>query len=348
MKTKAIASLRIGLEAFNSFSNHARQTRVLLTLQHAAEMLLKAGLVQRGIDVFDKKSGKSRGFSACLNLSLEHLQTTDEERGAFRSIDAQRDGEQHWLIILSEEVLFLQVRAFITAFDDVLHRIFRERVADLIPARVLPVSTLPVPPDVVTLFDREYECIKELLKPGKRKRDEAKGRIRQLLSVEAHVADVDLSEKDVRRVEAGVRNGSTLGQVFPRLASLAATVTGTGPEVRVVITRRDGAPVHVAKGDDVASTFAYREVDLQNRFKYSPTELAGHANLKMHLAAALRKHIDLNADPECFHEFEFGSQRLKRYSDRALQLLREAAAANDVEAIYKAGLVAGRARAKRA
>ena len=338
LKSKALASLRTGLDAFNSFSDDARQTKVLLSLQHAAEMLLKAGLVQRGVGVFDKKSGKSKGFSACLNLATQHLAASEEERGAFRSLDAQRDGEQHWLIVLSEQVMFLQVRAFITAFDDLLHRIFGERLADLMPARVLPVSTSPLTADIVTLFDSEFECIKDLLKPGKRKRDEALGRIRQLLAVEGHVADVDLSEKDVARVEAGIRKGGTLAQVFPRLASLGATVTGMGPEVRVVITKRDGAAVHFVKGDDATNAFAYREVDLQNRFKYSAYELADHAGVARHKAPSLRKHIGLDNDPELFHEFVFHSQRIRRYSDKAVEALRASAAEIDIDAIYKAAL----------
>lgn len=338
LKSKALASLRTGLDAFNSFSDDARQTKILLSLQHAAEMLLKAGLVQRGVGVFDKKSGKSKGFSACLNLAAEHLKASEEERGAFRSLDAQRDGEQHWLIVLSEQVMFLQVRAFITAFDDVLHRVFGERLADLMPARVLPVSTSPLTSDIVSLFDREFKCIEDLLKPGKRKRDEALGRIRQLLAVEGHVADVDLSEKDVSRVEAGIRKGRTLAQVFPRLASLGATVTGTGPEVRVIITKRDGAPVHLVRGDDETNAFAYREVDLQSRFKYSAYELADHAGVARHKAASLRKHIELDSDAELFHEFVFHSQKIRRYSDKAIETLRAAAAKLDVDAIYRASL----------
>ncbi len=324
LKAKAIDSLRVALDAFNSFSEDTRQTKVLLHLQHAGEMLLKAGLVQKNVNVFDKQTGKSKGFKTCLNLSGEHLHATTEEQGAFRSVDGQRDVEQHWLIVISEDVLYLQTRLFLTAFDDLLHRIFGERLADHLPARVMPVSTTPLPADLVTLFDREYACIKDLLKPGNRKRGEALGRIRELLTMEGHVADFELNERDVSRVEKGIKKGKQFAAIFPRLANLGANVSGSGPEIRVTISKRDGIPVKVVKGDEATSAFAVREVDLQNRFKYSSSALAEKVGLTGPRCVALREHLKIDADIECAHVFRFGSQELKRFSDKALERLQQA------------------------
>src|SRR5262245_38134064 len=39
-------------------------------------------------------------------------------------------------------MLFLHARGLVTAFDEILHREFRERLADHLPTRVLPVSTM--------------------------------------------------------------------------------------------------------------------------------------------------------------------------------------------------------------
>ena len=79
-------------------------------------------------------------------------------------------------------------RALITAFDDLLARVFGERVADFFPSRVLPISTLPVPRDTIHLFDSNYRQIQALLVPGKRQRDNALGLIRTLLAMASHVA----------------------------------------------------------------------------------------------------------------------------------------------------------------
>lgn len=68
LKEKAIASLKIAMATFNSYEEEGRITSVLLHLQHACEMLLKAVLVQNRAAVFDKGTGKSIGFEKCLRL----------------------------------------------------------------------------------------------------------------------------------------------------------------------------------------------------------------------------------------------------------------------------------------
>jgi hypothetical protein len=56
LKDKAIASMRRAVTEFNTLDDEGRQTSVLLGLHHACEMLLKAGLRERGAEVFDKRS----------------------------------------------------------------------------------------------------------------------------------------------------------------------------------------------------------------------------------------------------------------------------------------------------
>lgn len=68
LRRKALSSLTVATTAFNSPHDEGRVTQVLLSLQHAFEMLLKAALVQQGVAVFDKKLGRSLGFEACINL----------------------------------------------------------------------------------------------------------------------------------------------------------------------------------------------------------------------------------------------------------------------------------------
>jgi hypothetical protein len=111
LKAKAISSLKIGLEAFNGFSEDGRTTKTLLHLQHACEMLLKACLVQRQVNIQDPQKGHSVGFKKCLNLAREHCGFNETQAGVFRAVDSLRDGEQHWLIMVPEDVLFLHARA---------------------------------------------------------------------------------------------------------------------------------------------------------------------------------------------------------------------------------------------
>jgi hypothetical protein len=69
LKAKALCSLRRAVTAFNSCDDDGRTTCVLLHMQHAAEMLLKAIFVQKGVRVFDPNKRTSIGFEKCVNLA---------------------------------------------------------------------------------------------------------------------------------------------------------------------------------------------------------------------------------------------------------------------------------------
>lgn len=68
LSNKAIYSMRMAMSQFNSYADEGRVCSILLHLQHACEMLLKAVLVQKRARVFDEKSGRSIGFERALNL----------------------------------------------------------------------------------------------------------------------------------------------------------------------------------------------------------------------------------------------------------------------------------------
>ena len=59
------------------------------------------------------------------------------------------------------------------------------------------------------LMDREFTMNQELLKPNRRRRSEARGKMRTLLTMEAYSdEDVEVSEKDANGVESGIRRGA--------------------------------------------------------------------------------------------------------------------------------------------
>jgi hypothetical protein len=293
-----------------------------------------------GARVFDKKSGRSIGFEAAINQSsqLAGFKLTHDESGTLRAIDALRDDEQHWFNDVSEGLLYLHARAAVTLFDELLFRAFRQRLADHLPNRVLPVST-EAPQDILALVDSEYANIAELLKPGRRARGEARAKIRTLLALEAHVdGDTKVSDSDVNRVEKGIKAGKTRQQVFPKLSPLSAEISGEGLTVKVKIVKQvDALPVRLVRdGDgDVVDAAAVREVDLQKKFHWSPFDLADKLKISRPRATALREHLGIDKDTDCLHVFEFGSQKHPRYSDNALTRMRESTANLDMDAIWK-------------
>lgn len=337
LKRKALTSFITAAEAFNSPRDDGRVTKVLLHMQHAFEMLLKAALVQAGKSVFDHTTGRSIGFERCIGLAMgdDTIKLSETDAGTLRAIDAMRDDEQHWFNEVSEQILYLHVRAGVTLFDDILQRVFSERLNTLFPERVLPVSADP-PKDLALLLDDEFTQIQELLRPGRRARHEARARIRTMLAMEAHVEpETRVSSKDVDRVEKGIRNGDPRDKVFPRLSDVTTAVDGEGITVTVHFTKKDGAPVRYV-ADDSTPAAAIRQIDLQNKYHWSPAELASAVGLSSARAVALRRHLGLDDDDSCRHDFQFGSTRHPRYSDNALTKMREAARDLDMDVIWKA------------
>jgi hypothetical protein len=321
---KSLASMRRAIGAFNGMDDDGRQSAVLLHLQHAAEMLLKAALSEKKVKVFDSRSGRSIGFERCLALGSEHLSVTADQAGTLRTIDALRDDEQHWLGQISEELLFLHVRATIEVLDGVMKRAFGEGLADNLPERALPITTAPLD-NFDILVDRQYRQITDLLQKGRRRTPEARALVRGLLALEGHAADdVRVSERDVNRIVTGVRAGKGVEDVFPRLRSVATTTTGSGANVTVRFVKKGGAPVTYVAADDPAQAAAVREVDLQRKYHRSANELADAVGLKRNKATALRRYLGIDDDKNCRHVFEFGSQKIVRYSDNAYRRMKEA------------------------
>lgn len=338
LKGKAVASLTCAVEAFNSPHDTGRVTRVLLHLQHAFEMLLKAALVQTGEkNVLDRVTGRSIGFDKCVRLAMGNniIKLEDADAGTLRAIDAMRDDEQHWYNVVSEQILYLHARAGVTLFDDVLQRVFADRLATYLPTRVLPVSVDP-PRDLALVLDEEYSQIRALLQPGRRAGHEARARIRTLLAMEAHVEpDTRVSNKDVTRVERGVRSGDSRVHVFPRLEDIATTVDGAGLTLTVHFTQKQGAPVRYVADESVPAA-AIREVDLLKKYHRSPSKLASAVGLSGPRSAALRQHLGLDEDGPYSHLVELDSFRQRRYSDNAFTVMRDAIGAIDMEAIWQA------------
>ena len=335
---KALASITVATTAFNSPVDTGRVTQVLLNLQHSFEMLLKAALVQNGVRVFDEKTGRSEGFEKCVNRATGHakIKLPEPDAGTLRAIDAMRDDEQHWFNEVSEQLLYRYARAGVTLFDELLQKVFSEHLVEHLPERVLPIST-EAPKELTLLLDDEFRQIQDLLKPGRRQRDKARAKIRTLLAMEAHEdPDTKVSSRDVTRVERGIRAGKARGDVFPKLEGLSTEVSGSGLNVTVHFSKQNkGAPVRFVS-DDSEEAAGIREVDLQRKYHRSAPALARALDLTVPRTVALRRHLGIDSDPDCYHDFVFGSTRHRAYSDNAFTRMRGVMKALDMDSIWAA------------
>jgi hypothetical protein len=90
LKAKALASLRRCARAFNDFDDDGRVSTVLLHLQHAFEMLLKASLMEKDVRVFDRRKGRSIGFDKSVSIGAEVSVTEKDVNRVEKAIKANR------------------------------------------------------------------------------------------------------------------------------------------------------------------------------------------------------------------------------------------------------------------
>jgi hypothetical protein len=92
LKIRALNSLVLAIELFNSPHEQGRSEGVLIFLHHSFEMLLKA-IIKAKTDVIHVKGQKySYGFDKCLEVAQGDLKfISGDERATLSILDAHRD-----------------------------------------------------------------------------------------------------------------------------------------------------------------------------------------------------------------------------------------------------------------
>lgn len=186
---KACNSLLLSIELFNRPQDRGRVSGVLIHLDHAFEMLLKAAILSRGARIRERRAKETVGFDACVRRGLSDGKIkflADEQALILQTINGLRDAAQHHILDISEGQLYVHIQSGVTLFRDLLKNVFVQELRDCLPNRVLPISTSP-PTDLASLFDVEVNEICKLLRPGRRRRIEAEARLRPLTILDATI-----------------------------------------------------------------------------------------------------------------------------------------------------------------
>ena len=142
--------------------------------------------------------------------------------------------------------------------------------------------------------------------------------------------------KDVDQVPVQIRNGKARYEVFPELEKLHSEVSGEGlrglcshqqdrGNARTARERRRGRPGRrVARSGPAA---ALSLVSCATRRTLQPVAAP--------MPGSEAGTLGIEDDPTMVYEFVFGSQRHRRYSDKADKLLRESIAEIDMDKIWK-------------
>lgn len=224
-----------------------------------------------------------------------------------------------------------------TLFRDVLDAVFQEKLADLLPARVLPISTRAIT-DPMLMFEEELDEVRQLLAPGSRRQAEAQAKLRGLAIVDGAIRGELLQpgEGDLRQLAKQVRSGDDFGQIFQGIASVTFVTDGSGPNVSLRISKNEGVPITIVpEGTPGSSVIAVRRVDELGFYNLGHNELAKKVGLTPNKTSAAIRLLDLKSDSDCYKEFKIGAVRHQRYSQNAIGRIRDLLAEKGPDGIWQ-------------
>ena len=338
---KAVDSLIISIEHFNCPSDRGRVSATLVLLDHAFEMLLKAAIIERGGRIRERRAPQTIGFDACVRKALSDAQIeflTKEQALQLQAINGLRDAAQHHLLDISEQHFYIQAQGGLTLFRDIMLRVFNKDLKTELPERVLPISAIP-PTDLVTVFDNDVKEIRKLLRSGKRRKVEATVKLRSLAIVDGAMCGerIQPGRGQLVSLTRAIANGKQWDEIFPGVASVNMAATGDGPTLSLRITKKQGIPIHlVPEGTQGASVVAVKRVNELGYYKFGRDQVAQRVNLTGPKTTAMVWHLNLKSDPEYFKEIKIGASRFSRYSDKAVQAIKDALKDTNIDEVWQA------------
>lgn len=339
LRRKALNSLTLSIQHFNGLWDVGRTDAVLLLLDHSFEMLLKAAILHRGGRIRERGNRNTIGFDACVRRGLSDATIaflTEEQALTLQTINGLRDAAQHHLIELSEPHLYLHPQAGLTLFSDLYTAVFEEKLGQELPERTLPVSTV-AQVDPVNLFAQEPRQVALLLKPGVRRRTEAAARLRPLAILDATIRGekVQPGEPELRRLSQRLAAGSQWESVLPGISAVSFVADGHGPNLSLRLTKKEGIPIHlVPEGRDGSAVVAVKRVNELDFYNLSHRDLAKKVGLTSPKTTAAVRYLRLEQDPDCYKNLAIGKVRFKRYSQRAIEQIKEALREPGIDMIW--------------
>lgn len=337
---KSVDSLILSIELFNRPDDCARVHGVLIFMDHAFEMLLKAAIIHKGGRIKEKRERETLGFSSCVRKAFSDGAIkflNEEEVLTLQSLNGLRDAAQQYTLEMSEQHLYFQAQAGLTLFRDITKRVFDIDLKTKLPVRVLPLSTTP-PIDIHAFFSSEIGEIKKLIQPKSRKELEALEKLRALAIMENSIQgnESQPSDAELKALTKKLKQGSTLEQIFPSVSTLTFTQNGYGPSLDLRITKTEGVPVTVVPvGTPGAAVVAIKRVNELEFYTLNLTALSEKTKVSTAKLLAVVKELKLQENQDAFKEIKIGTQIYKRYSPLALDILKKELPKLDIESIWQ-------------
>jgi len=323
LKNKAINSLILSIEHFNRPFDMGRIESTLILMDHAFEMLLKSAILHKGGSIRKIGDPQTIGFDACLRTGLSDGKVKFLEKEdviAIQTTNTLRDAAQHHLLDISEQHLYIQAQLGISMFRRIHKKVFNEELYDVLPKRVLPLSTQPSI-GIDLLYKNEISEIKGLLQPGRRKSTEAIAKLRSLAITEGAIQGdkVQPTNRELGKLADAIKRNKSWEDIFPGVASIQLTAKGYGQSIDLRFTKNDGIPINVVpEGTPGATVVGIRKINELDFYSLSPMKLAEKLSITEPKLRAIIQLNNLQADKECYKEFRMGGTVFKRYSQKVV------------------------------
>jgi len=336
---KSVASLLLSIELFNRPHDYARTCSVLILLDHSFEMLLKASILQKKGKIFDKETHHTIGFEKCLRIAVGDGNIrflTDEQVLTLQIINSIRDAQQHYIIDVSENQLYLYVQSGFTLYRDILRSVFDKDLYENLPKRVLPISTTP-PMSLEVLYDQEVEEIKRLLKGKSRKKSIAISKIKPLEILERSLQgdETPVQIHELKKKIENVQNQQDWRTIFPNVAAIEVIPDSSSPSVALRFTKKEGIPIHlVPEGTPGSFVVALKTVNELGFFNMSRNQLSEAIHQTKSKTDALIWYLELKKDLECSRVILIGKSIYFKYSFKAISKIKELLEKISIEEIW--------------
>lgn len=325
---KAIRRVRAGINAFNRIGGANRLDDALITIHHAMEMILKAGLLQHIVPVIDRESGHYLQFKPCLRMAVHDDKAkflSQEDRQVLLAIDAARGDAYHGLLELDEAEAYAMISSAIEIFQKILWEVFWKDLADSLGSMVLPISTIPLASSVM-LLDRKDAQIKQLLAAGDDHR--ALGAARSLAILEKAsqgLDDVRVTESEVKDTLKRIGESESMPAAFPGIAGLPVTQTDSGATIFIAV-RRSGSSLHANEttDDEHGPVIAVDHRDYRDTHPFRFNDVKDRVGLTQHRLRGIIAELKLKESPDCYHEHgPAKGQKTPGYSQKAVSEIKK-------------------------
>lgn len=336
---KSVASLILSIELFNRPHDYARTCSVLILLDHSFEMLLKASILQKNGKIIDKETQHTYGFEKCLRIAVGDGQIrflTDEQVLTLQTINSIRDAQQHYIIDVSENQLYLYVQSGFTLYRDILKSVFNKDLYEYMPQRVLPISTTP-PLSLEMLYDQEVDEIQRLLKAKSRKKSIAISKIKPLEILERSLQGIDkpVTDHELKKRVEQIKQQQDWRKIFPNVASIEVVPDSSLPFIALRFTKKEGIPIHVVpEGTPGSFVVALKTVNELGFFNMTHSQLTEAIHQKSPKTDALIWYLDLKRDAECSRAIQLGKTTVYKYSCKAISKIKELLEKTTIETVW--------------